>query len=973
MARCLALPLLFSLIFALPLFGQAETAHESQLQAIPGDWLIQAPDVQAEVYVSPDGKDLFLYNGLIRRRFRLQPNLACVAFDDLMSNRSLLRAVRPEGQLVLDGKSWNIGGLVGQPNHAYLTEAWLQTMTSDPDALQFLGYEVGEPKERFPWKRVRHHAPGAQWPPKGVHLRLDFGFPSGIGRQERALLESSDSRPLIWRDELQNLKAWKLHASTRMAGISIHNEGKPGEIKAPANVAVYAERPLPPETRLVEVKIHPGTDRSASWGPGLALVFADRVVKLNLRTGAGGPYDGSTGQFGDYGLWTGTGELLDQGRSNDSDRSLLAMDRPYRLRIRLEADGVYAEAAPEKEAWRTIFELAEASSWGPLQAVRVGKMDKEGGSRDFQEAGEWGRCLIESVAAYGELNEEELQRKRSAASSMQQAKVSVHYELYDGIPALSKWLEIHNGTQSVIEVDRFRCEWLAVVEHGSRVETRKGVVLPRPASLHVETNYAFGGFNHPEANRHAVFWKSDPEYLSQVNWARKTPCLLVVEPTLGPDFLLQPGEVFQSFRAFELVHDSTERERRGLALRRMYRTLAPWVTENPLILHVVSTKPETVKSAIDQAAECGFEMVSLSFGSGLSMENERPENLAKFRMLSDYALSKGIHLGGYSLLSSRRIRPDTDNCVNPETGKPGGQTHGFCPALASHWGQEYFRKLTKFFSETGFLQFTHDGSYPGDFDAASRPPLQRGLDDSQWVQWQIISRYYQWLRARGVYLRVPDYYYLQGGNECGMGYREVNWSLPRAQQVIHTRQNIYDGSWEKTPSMGWMFVPLTQYHGGGAAATIEPLDAHLDHYRRMLASNLGLGVQAVYRGFRLYDTPRVRDMVMEQVRWFKQHRDILESDLIHGRRADGRDWDWMLHVNPDLETPGMLVVYNPTQQIIQRSLEVDLYYTGLEDRVRYSIAGAAPVEARLDRRFRLKLPLRVEAEDWTWVQFEKVL
>lgn len=81
-----------------------------------------------------------------------------------------------------------------------------------------------------------------------------------------------------------------------------------------------------------------------------------------------------------------------------------------------------------------------------------------------------------------------------------------------------------------------------------------------------------------------------------------------------------------------------------------------------------------------------------------------------------------------------------------------------------------------------------------------------------------------------------------------MGYREINWSLPREQQVVHTRQNVYDGTWTKTPSMGWMFVPLTQYHGGGAAATIEPLREHLDHYVRMMQSNLGMGVQAHYRG-----------------------------------------------------------------------------------------------------------------------------
>ena len=50
--------------------------------------------------------------------------------------------------------------------------------------------------------------------------------------------------------------------------------------------------------------------------------------------------------------------------------------------------------------------------------------------------------------------------------------------------------------------------------------------------------------------------------------------------------IIPPGGCFTSFRTFELPFDSTDRERRGLAVRRMYRTVAPWVTENPILMHV---------------------------------------------------------------------------------------------------------------------------------------------------------------------------------------------------------------------------------------------------------------------------------------------------------------------------------------------------------------------------------------------------
>jgi hypothetical protein len=264
----------------------------------------------------------------------------------------------------------------------------------------------------------------------------------------------------------------------------------------------------------------------------------------------------------------------------------------------------------------------------------------------------------------------------------------------------------------------------------------------------------------------------------------------------------------------------------------------------------------------------------------------------------------------------------------------------------------------------------HDGPYPGDRDVTHRPPLQKGAEDSRWVQWRIASNFYRWCRGQGIYVNAPDYYYLSGSNKCGMGYREVNWSLPRAQQVIHTRQNIYDGTWEKTPSMGWMFVPLTEYHGGGAAATIEPLRDNLPHYSRMLTSNLAMGVQACYRGPRLYDTPETREMVKAWIDWFKEYRDILESDLIHGRRADGRDLDWMLHVNPRLKRKGMLVVFNPLPKPVTKQLQVPLYYTGLTDSARVSHEGQSADSIRLSRDYSIQLEVTVPAEGMTWYVIE---
>ena len=546
--------------------------------------------------------------------------------------------------------------------------------------------------------------------------------------------------------------------------------------------------------------------------------------------------------------------------------------------------------------------------------------------------------------------------------------VSVHYELYDGIPAMSKWITVENTSGQTINLDAFTSEILAAVEAASWVESR-GVAMPTP-NIHVETDYAFGGMRPENANRLSVHWVEDPDYSTQVSYLKTTPALLEVRPTVGPDQTLEPGATFESFRAFLLIYDSTEKERKGLSLRRLYRTIAPWVSENPIMMHVRFADWESVKNAIDQAAEVGFEMVILTFGSGFDIENKSTEYRAEMQRYAAYARSKGVELGGYSLLSSRRIEPDSDNAVNPDTGQPGGQTHGFAPALASEWGQAYFANLYDFYENSGFTLLEHDGSYPGDLDAAARPPLQKGVHDSRWVQWRIISDFYKWSRANGIYLNVPDWYFLVGSTKVAMGYREVNWSLPREQQVIHTRQNIYDGTWTKTPSMGWMFVPLTEYHGGGEAATIEPLDEHLDHYERMLSSNMSMGVQAAYRGPRLYDTDRTKALVKRWVDWYKTYRDILESDLIHGRRADGRDIDWMLHVNPQLEHRGMLVVFNPLDTPVEKTLNVPLYYTGLGHLALVRHEGGAADTLALTRDYSVDITVSVPAGGMSWYVIE---
>ena len=524
---------------------------------------------------------------------------------------------------------------------------------------------------------------------------------------------------------------------------------------------------------------------------------------------------------------------------------------------------------------------------------------------------------------------------------------------------------IRNRGTRPVRIDGFSLEKLAIAETESIVDRTDRW---RDQDIAVHSDYSFGGMSAVNANKVAA-WEPDPDYPTQVHYERQTPCVLQVRPPIGPGVVLEPGGSLRSFRAYLCLHEGTDRESRGLETRKTYRTLAPWVLDNPLMLHLTTVDDAEVRRAIDQCVEVGFEMVILSFGSGLNMEDTSETNIAKFRALADHAHSKGIRFGGYSLLASRRIS-ETEDVLDPKTGKSGGAIFGNSPCLCGRWGTRYFENIKTFLERTGFDLLEHDGSYPGDVCASASHPGHAGLQDSQWRQWERIRDFYGWCRSRGIYLNVPDWYFLAGSNKTGMGYRETNWSLPRREQRMHARRNLFDGTWEKTPSMGWMFVPLVEYHGGGPAATIEPLADHLDDYARILDTCLGFGAQACYRGPRLHDTLATRDMVRAKVRWFRDHRRLLEADIIHLRRADGRDLDGILHVDPDGSPRAMAVFHNPGGNAIERRVEIPTRFIGPDREFVVRMSDGASTRLRVTASGTLPVRLKVAGDGMAWFTIE---
>ena len=104
--RCL---LLVSMLLSLkPLVSKAQQA----------DWLTKPTEKKASIFSK--NKQLILDNGLARRVFLLDPNASCISYTNLSSGQELLRSIEPEARLVFNGTSYNVGGLSGQKEKAYL-------------------------------------------------------------------------------------------------------------------------------------------------------------------------------------------------------------------------------------------------------------------------------------------------------------------------------------------------------------------------------------------------------------------------------------------------------------------------------------------------------------------------------------------------------------------------------------------------------------------------------------------------------------------------------------------------------------------------------------------------------------------------------------------------------------------------------------------------------------------------------------
>ena len=568
-----------------------------------------------------------------------------------------------------------------------------------------------------------------------------------------------------------------------------------------------------------------------------------------------------------------------------------------------------------------------------------------------------------------------------AAAALKDVTVDVHYEIYQGLPVIMKTFTLCNKGKSEVVLTQFEGEHLAVQPTVSRL-------------LHVESDYSFalanasdkgsslgihmggggGQFKDYYLGGGTTRFIRDPDWgsMATLNQAEdlflQDPQngLLLSRPTVGPNWTVKPDESFAAFRTFEILNDSSERERYFLAQRQFYKKLAPQSTEHQLQAFAPNAGDlGTLGPLLDQMAEFGFELLQApAFTGSFSHSDASPANINAMKRVSDYAKTKGIRVGAYELMMASRgwgSRQDNFNCIDPATKQPGSM-FGQSACGASTWADMFYTNMWKTIEGAGMGAFMPDGPYHGDCCAATDHPHHRGLEDSQWAQWKWMCQVLHEGQRRNLYMPAPDWYFLNGQASTGMGYREAVDGIDIVLQNVILRQYIYDGTWHKTASMGWVNLNTRVLPGG--------MENGLDKYERVFFALLSSGAAVSVTGHRLYDGPNSQAMLRKWTDWYRRYRAIIQGDIIHLRRPDGRDLDYTLHVNPSNKEKGMLLVFNPLNEVVRQDLIVPLYYTGLTDTARIREQEGTAKNYPLDRECKVRVPVEIPANGYSWFIIE---
>lgn len=550
---------------------------------------------------------------------------------------------------------------------------------------------------------------------------------------------------------------------------------------------------------------------------------------------------------------------------------------------------------------------------------------------------------------------------RSAPFTASGATVDVHYEIYDGLPILKKWVSVLNAAgNEPLGVDSMIMEQLRAPNFAPEqmyiIRVQAGNDFP--SDQQVAPIAANGG------GRAQPLWTLDPLYdlccdaSLHVPWTYYT--LLSVGygydvafgGRTGPGAIVLGGGTFTSIAVRTVLYDSRDPHRQSLTWLKVQSRVAPQLSENPMyymFFDVSSTA--AFRLALDQASVVGYEMAIVGFGAdgfcGLCAEQTQNATwVAWFKEQVDYGKSVGVGVSAYTLMQANGWGegvPEVEQILQRDG------TRGGIACFATDWHAAYRQDVLTFAAAVGMEGVETDGQYenaPCMDDTGDHH--HNGLLGSWDAQVNATALFNIGLKEEGLFQSGADAYEWSGANHWNHADTDAGFGLPSWERLTNVREYIYDSTFSRLATSGSMFVPNAGDCNDTSSAPTPGRRVCIDWG---MASTMGMGVNANWMGVDSLWDPADPDAAYIQARYtnwtalFNAYRPILTSwGMHHLSRPTGRSYDALAHVAAD-SGDGVLAwtaVYNPTRHAVVDSVSLPLYYAGVPPGTNVTVSTVSP-------------------------------
>ena len=552
---------------------------------------------------------------------------------------------------------------------------------------------------------------------------------------------------------------------------------------------------------------------------------------------------------------------------------------------------------------------------------------------------------------------------RSNANGAQGLDIAVHYELYDGLPVLKKYVTASSSAGSFVIDDLF-VEFLRAPNFAPEQIFVSQIAAnnPTPFSQQIvpELTQSFPG-------RTQQLWFFDPEWDAccdqelHVSYTYYTRLVVGYGPDVtfggltGPGALVTPSAPFESIPVRLLFHDTTDWERQGLANRRMQQLLAPQLMESPLYTMVNDISSTAIfESAISEAAQAGLELIVIGYGAQgyCGLCPEQIENATWVSWFSDrvaFATSVGVGVSAYTLMQHNgwgETVPNDEQVLNRDG------TRGGIACFATDWHAAYRQSVLDFARAVNLSGIETDGQYESAACAdEGGDHHHNGLAGSWHAQMAATSDFNHKLREQGLYQTGADAYFWSGAAKWNHADSDAGYSLSSLWERLSVgRDYVYDSTTTRLHSSGMYGLNDLE----GASRQCDPSPGRLLCVDFALASFLGQGVIPDDVSPVLWDpsdpdAAAIRTIFSNWSSFFAAHRPVLTSAAsVHIVRPSARAFEASAHLLSDATAPerALLTLYNPSSTAVAgEEIALNLYYAGFAPGTQVTVSQVSPSSA----------------------------